>query len=251
METQSGELVSSNCRSTHSESKYSISRLIKLGLIESIDIVVDLNLSLTPNILDTIANTTNILQPIAFDAHQVEIRAIREDEIHCVAEIITRSFHFDRGWLGWFTPLFKLGIAEDLRHRLRSHPAYSPTKLQQVCSIAIYTSERGQSQVIGTIEAGVRTNNYRQPTPDRYVYISNLAVSRDFRRRGIAAELLINCEQLTKSWGYTELYLHVMGDNEQGRNLYKKLGYEIVSSELAWSIIPWHRPERLFLRKQL
>jgi ribosomal protein S18 acetylase RimI-like enzyme len=199
-----------------------------------------------------IANTANIAQTIAFDADRIEIRTVREDEIHCVAEIITRSFHFDRGWLGWFTPLFKLGIAEDLRHRLHSHTSSASyhKPLQQVCSIAVYPN-RGQSQVIGTIEVGVRTTNYRQPTPHRYAYISNLAVSRDFRRRGVAAELLIECERITKSWGYTELYLHVMADNERGRNLYKKLGYEIVSSEFVWSIVPWHRPERIFLRKQL
>ena len=94
-------------------------------------------------------------------------------------------------------------------------------------------------------------HNYRQPNPHRYVYISNLAVSREFRRRGIAQELLESCEQLTRSWGYSELHLHVMGDNERGRNLYQKLGYEIVSVEFVWSILPWHRPERLFLRKQL
>ena len=67
----------------------------------------------------------------------------------------------------------------------------------------------------------------------------------------MAQELLKSCEQLTKSWGYPDLFLHVMGDNERGRNLYEKLGYELVSSEVVWSIIPWHRPERLFLRKQL
>jgi ribosomal protein S18 acetylase RimI-like enzyme len=200
------------------------------------------------------ANTADIAEQIALDPYQIEIRAVREDEIHCVADIITRSFHFDRGWMGWFTPLFKLGIAEDLRHRLRTHMSGSShgkhPQQQQVCSIAAYR-DRGQSQVIGTIEVGVRTTNYRQPTPHRYVYISNLAVSRDFRRRGVAHELLTNCEQLTKSWGYTELHLHVMADNDRGRNLYKKLGYEIVSSELVWSIMPWHRPERLFLCKQL
>jgi ribosomal protein S18 acetylase RimI-like enzyme len=154
--------------------------------------------------------------------------------------------------MGWFTPLFKIGIAEDLRHRLRAHaPSNSHRQVpQQVCSIAV-CREREQDRVVGTVEVGVRTTNYRQPTHHRYVYISNLAVSRDFRRRGIAQELLTNCEQLTRSWGYTELHLHVMASNERGRNLYQKLGYEIVSSESIWSILPWHRPERLFLRKQL
>jgi ribosomal protein S18 acetylase RimI-like enzyme len=213
-------------------------------------------LSATPNNLDTIASTKNIDRSHAIAPHQIEkieIRSVREDEIPYVAEIITRCFHFDRGWMSWFTPLFKLGIAEDLRHRLRSHvsSSYHSSQLpQQVCSIALYT-DRGQSQVIGTIEVGVRNPHYRHPAHHRYVYISNLAVSRDFRRRGVAQELLKNCEQLTKSWGFSELHLHVMGNNDRGRNLYRKLGYEIVSSEYGWSIIPWRRPERLFLRKQL
>jgi ribosomal protein S18 acetylase RimI-like enzyme len=198
------------------------------------------------------ANIANIAQSIALDPYPIEIRAVREEEIHCVADIITRSFHFDRGWMGWFTPLFKLGIAEDLRHRLRSNSTSSqPHKAQQqVCSIAIYP-DCGQTRVVGTIEVGVRINNYRQPTPQRYVYISNLAVSRDFRRRGIASELITSCEELTKAWGYSKIHLHVMGNNERGRNLYQKLGYEIVSSEFVWSILPWHRPERLFLCKDL
>jgi ribosomal protein S18 acetylase RimI-like enzyme len=209
-------------------------------------------LSATPNNLDTITTTKNIDRSNAFARSQIEIRSVREDEIHCVADIITRSFHFDRGWMGWFTPLFKLGIAEDLRHRLRAHTtsANSSQHQHQVCSIATYT-DRGRSQVVGTIEVGVRNPNYHHPAHLRYVYISNLAVSRDFRRRGVAQELLKNCEQLTKSWGYSQLHLHVMANNERGRNLYQKLGYELISSEFVWSMIPWRRPERLFLRKQL
>ena len=200
-----------------------------------------------------IVDTANIVSTQAFDADRMEIRAVREEEIHCVADIITRSFHFDRGWMAWFTPLFKLGIAEDLRHRLRSSVPSSanPHKSQQqVCSIAVYPDLQ-QQQVIGTIEVGVRTAHYRYPAPHRYVYISNLAVGRDFRRRGVAQQLLKDCEQLAQSWGYSELHLHVMGDNERGRNLYEKLGYEIVTTEYVWSILPWRRPERLFLCKQL
>lgn len=207
-----------------------------------------------PNNLDTIANTTttaNIAHQIAFAAHQISVRPVREEEINCVADIITHSFEFDRGWRGWFTPLFKLGIAEDLRHRLRSNAptTYRSQTPQQVCSIAIYT-EQGRNHIIGTVEVGVRTAHDR-PHNRRYVYISNLAVSSAFRRRGAANELLKDCEKITKAWGYTELYLHVMADNDGGRNLYQRSGYEIVSTEFIWSIIPWHRPQRLFLRKQL
>jgi ribosomal protein S18 acetylase RimI-like enzyme len=206
-------------------------------------------LSTNPHHLDTIVT---IVPKIALNQPQIEIRPVKEDEIHHVADIITRSFHFDRGWMSWFTPLFRLGIAEDLRNRLRPRlpTAHHHKHPQQVCSIALY-SDRDQSYVAGTVEVGVRTvDRYRQKQ-HRYVYLSNLAVSRDFRRRGIAQELIGSCEKLTIGWGYTELHLHVMGDNERGRNLYQKLGYEIVSSDFVWSIIPWYRPERLFLRKQL
>jgi ribosomal protein S18 acetylase RimI-like enzyme len=206
-------------------------------------------LSTNPHHLDTIVT---IEQKLVLNQPQIEIRPVKEDEIHHVADIITRSFHFDRGWMSWFTPLFRLGIAEDLRNRLRPRlpTANQQKNPQQVCSIALYV-DREQSYVAGTVEVGVRTvDRYRQ-NQHRYVYLSNLAVSRDFRRRGIAQELIGNCEQLTIEWGYTELHLHVMGDNERGRQLYQKLGYEIVSSDSVWSIIPWYRPERLFLRKQL
>jgi ribosomal protein S18 acetylase RimI-like enzyme len=214
-------------------------------------------LSTNLNNLDTIVNTP---QQIVIDPDRIEIRPVREDEIHCVADIITRSFHFDRGWMAWFSPLFKIGIAEDLRNRLRTRvpSALHSKPQQQVCSIALCfvdkaspVENRAQSYISGTVEVGVRTAERYRQNHHRYVYLSNLAVSKDFRRRGIAQKLIESCEQQTTDWGYTEIHLHVMGNNERGRNLYQKLGYEVVSSELVWSIIPWHRPERLFLRKQL
>jgi ribosomal protein S18 acetylase RimI-like enzyme len=204
--------------------------------------------------IDSPEQTTPIPIPSSADSamvmrERVEIRAVCENEIDRVADIITHSFHFDRGWMSWFTPLFKLGIAEDLRHRLRSQvPNPRPSKLPQpVCSIAICT-DMSQSYVVGTIEVGARNASDRLPR-NRYAYISNLAVSKEWRRKGVAQELLIECEQIAKDWGYTELYLHVMADNERGRNLYQKLGYELVVKDFARSMIPWYRPERLFLRK--
>ena len=205
-------------------------------------------LSTNPHNLDTIVN---IVQKITLNPGEIKIRAVREEEINTVADIITRSFHFDRGWMAWFTPLFKLGIAEDLLNRLRTRvpSAVHSKPQQQVCSIAICGDS--DTAVAGTVEVGVRTiERYRQ-NHHRYVYLSNLAVSKDFRRRGIAQELIGTCEQITIDWGYTELHLHVMEDNERARNLYQKLGYEVISSDFVWSFLPWHRPARLFLRKQL
>jgi ribosomal protein S18 acetylase RimI-like enzyme len=210
----------------------------------------ELGLSATLDNLDTIASTID--HSIALNTSLVvEVRPVCDEEINSVADIITRSFHFDRGWMAWFTPLFKLGIAEDLRHRLRANVPNSNSRnpTQQVCSIAV-CSEQSHTYVVGTVEVGIRNPNDRPRRP-RYAYISNLAVSREFRRRGIAQELLIECEQITIDWGYAELYLHVMADNLGGRRLYEKLGYEIVSTETVWSILPWHHPERLFLRKQI
>jgi ribosomal protein S18 acetylase RimI-like enzyme len=197
--------------------------------------------------LDTIANTTDIPPSIAFDIARVEVRAVQEEEIYDVADIITHSFNFDRGWRGLFTPLFKLGIAEDLRHRLRARSTHSQSQYRhQVCAIAFY-----HDRIVGTVEVGARTGSDKSHPP-RYVYISNLAVSSDFRRQGVARELLSNCERITKSWGYTELHLHVMADNDRGLNLYNQLGYEVVSTEFLWSWFPlWYRPERLFMRKRL
>ncbi len=203
--------------------------------------------------MDTIANTTtttSIAHQIPFDADRVLVRPVLEAEINSVAEIIVRSFQFDRGWRGWFTPIFRVGIAEDLRHRLRSTlPNLSRTQPQpQICSIALYTHQ-GAAHVVGTVEVGLRNSPDR--TKNWYAYISNLAVSNDFRRRGVATALLQECERIAKIWGYTELHLHVMADNQSGRNLYQKSGYELVSTDFVWSIVPWNRPQRLFLRKQL
>ena len=51
--------------------------------------------------------------------------------------------------------------------------------------------------------------------------MSNLAASRDFRRVGIAEELIQNAENLVRTeWGFSECYLRVEN--------YRKLGYKCI-----------------------
>ena len=62
------------------------------------------------------------------------------------------------------------------------------------------------------------------------VVLSNLAVSPDARRRGVAKALCNEVEALAEDWGYNQLHLLVEEGNTVGRALYEgKLGYEIVA----------------------
>jgi len=59
--------------------------------------------------------------------------------------------------------------------------------------------------------------------------MSNLAVSRNFRRVGIAEDLIGSVENLVrKEWGYNECYLYVEKANTPAVKLYRKLGYKLV-----------------------
>lgn len=58
--------------------------------------------------------------------------------------------------------------------------------------------------------------------------MSNLAVGKTFRRKGIAEDLVKATEELAyKNWGYDECYLLVEKRNAPAVKLYKKLGYKV------------------------
>lgn len=77
----------------------------------------------------------------------------------------------------------------------------------------------------------------------------NLAVSPSFRRQGIG-ERLVNCltEEL-KEKGVKTLLLEVRISNEPARELYQKLGFEIVGKRPRYYEKP--REDAVILRKEL
>ena len=56
----------------------------------------------------------------------------------------------------------------------------------------------------------------------------NIAVHPDFRRRGIAEELVVKLVEELKVRGNHSLMLEVRASNEPARNLYEKLGFQQV-----------------------
>ena len=60
-------------------------------------------------------------------------------------------------------------------------------------------------------------------------FLSNLAVRRDCRRKGIAKRLCGVAERTARGWGYSEVLLKVEADNRKARKLYRSLGYRVVA----------------------
>jgi len=55
--------------------------------------------------------------------------------------------------------------------------------------------------------------------------LSNLAVSPEARRRGVAAALCGACTEAAEEWGFGEIMLEVEAENAAARGLYANQGY--------------------------
>jgi len=180
----------------------------------------------------------------------LQIRAAKSEDVSYLAEILANSFHSRGGITGWFYPLFRLGIYEDLRHRLQS------SSLRYVCLVGIYKDSRLAQQrdcvVVGTVEMALRaTNPWQFYNSSGYPYLSNLAVQSEYRRRGVARQLLLACEQIALNWGYQDLYLHVLENNHKARGLYSQLGYRLHQVDSNWACLLLGKPRQLLLHKRL
>lgn len=193
---------------------------------------------------------------------QWRVRVAQLEDMAGVAEILADSFHSREGVLGWAYPFLRLGIYEDIRNRLRS------TSPHHTCLVAVSAattatidvdSYGASDRVTGTLEMAVRyvplgtsdRSTDARSHSCRYPYLSNLAVHPHYRRRGVARQLLLSCEQIAYSWGFNDLYLHVLENNHQARQLYFKLGYRLHQVDTNWSAWLLRRPRQLLLHKHL
>jgi ribosomal protein S18 acetylase RimI-like enzyme len=175
---------------------------------------------------------------------QLSIRAATSTDLDLVAQIIAESFHNQSGFWGWLFPLLRIGIHEDLKHRLATASPH------HVCLVAIDNTS-GVDNIVGTVELGVRFSDTWTCVGKSFPYLSNLAVLPQYRRQGAASKLLKRGEKFIQEWGFADVYLHVLEENHQARQLYLKLGYRVHLIENNWNSFLFKRSRQIFLHKHL
>jgi ribosomal protein S18 acetylase RimI-like enzyme len=166
---------------------------------------------------------------------------VAQSDLPLIAALLVRNFQLYPLGMGWLRPVMRRGVLEDLRQRLRNAGKY----------YACYRAVLGD-EIVGTAELSLRLLPSRygwlwQGKSDRAPYLANLAVEKGYRRRSVAQQLMVTCEQQAEAWGYGQIYLTVMADNQAARSLYIKAGYEVVRRDAGWL----SREEKLLMRKAL
>ncbi|AFY53163.1 acetyltransferase [Rivularia sp. PCC 7116] len=176
-----------------------------------------------------------------------QIRICTVSDLTSIAQIIAESFHSRDGIWGWAFPLLRLGIYEDLKHRLATSAPH------HVCLVAVDTSTKASLDLVATVELSVRLGDAwtYAGTRKSYAYLSNLAVHPQYRRQGAARALLTSCEKVASDWGFQDLYLHVLENNHQARQLYFKLGYRMHQIDSNWNTFFFRRSRQILLYKHL
>ena len=182
------------------------------------------------------------------DVSPIVIRAAIFTDIQSLSEVLTDSFHPPQGLMSWMYPLLKLGVCEDLRNRLASNSSHY---ICLVASRSVSPAAKENQEIVGTVEMSLRSNPYWSTISSRYPYIANLAVKNSYRRQGVARKLLGKCEQIALEWGFSEISLHVLDNNQQAKQLYLTSGYRLARVESSLTSWLLNNPRRMFLNKQL
>ena len=180
------------------------------------------------------------------------VRPAGVHDISQIGELLTLSFNNFNDFTFWIYPLFKLGICQDLRGRLQNQDNQDSNP-PSLCLVAVMMNKIGKEihqNLVGTVELSFPSASpwYRH---QKYAYISNLAVNKNFRRQGIASKLLTKCELIAKQKNFEQISLHVLASNKIGQELYFKNGYDIKQVETDLYSLFITSKRRLMLTKSL
>ena len=85
---------------------------------------------------------------------------------------------------------------------------------------------------------------------ETYAYVACMAVHEEYRRQGIALQLLKAAEKQAKAWKQCVVALHVYKTNDVAVRAYEKAGYNLLREDGAWRALLGGK-QRLLMYKTL
>jgi len=79
-----------------------------------------------------------------------------------------------------------------------------------------------EGKVVGWIGWTVKGDPIQE---ERYVYLVEVMVHPEFRRKGIASKLVTEAEKNARETGFDHIYCYIFGPNDASKALSEKLGY--------------------------
>lgn len=141
---------------------------------------------------------------------------------------------FDSCVFGAFDPESKnlLGVATVKASLMMGREIIEPEKAEAIAKNAVASLSPKQRKLFKAASLNTIATELLSPDTKAVCVLSNLAVSTEVRRRGVARILCKEAEALARDWGYAEIHLLVEKENTAARGLYEgRLGYNIAAEE--------------------
>ncbi|XP_024369096.1 uncharacterized protein [Physcomitrium patens] len=188
------------------------------------------------------------------------VEAMRPKHMNDTEELLVDSFAELMGGLLTYRPLLAITVKQYVRERYATLPhsvtlvgLYAPAEGVPVSGESS-EMQQGYWVVAGTVEVSFSGAGHPDvPTPappPNSPYICNMAIKKEYRRRGLGREMLKAAENLALSMGYEDMYLHVRLIDIAPLTMYKEAGYQVVSTDSLLSVLTFQRRRHL-MRKRL
>ncbi len=187
----------------------------------------------------SISSPPNPDQQNQYPVH-VTVRAAQILDIAGMSKVLVQGFNLVP--YAWMHPIAQAGIQADLKARMERKRSY-----QAFVAIGL---THDHTAIVGSVEVTLQKPNLScQHTS--YAYLSSLTVACEYRRLGVARQLIQACERQVGLWNQSDLYLHVLAENFAARRLYLQLGYGIHRKIRSWNPSLWHFEEQMMLHRHV
>lgn len=189
---------------------------------------------------------TSISLPLTSDQQNqypvpVTVRSAQIFDVAGISKVLVQGFNLVP--YAWMHPIAQAGIHADLKVRMDRKDSYH--------AFVAVDPTSDPTAIVGTVEVTLQKKPNLSCQPTSYAYLASLTVASDYRRLGVAQQLIQACERQVSFWNQSDLYLHVLAENVAARRLYLQLGYGIHRKIRSWNPSLWHFEEQMMLHRHI